>query len=219
MFDFALRVFDQLEEVITDVSTSPWFLVLLFVVAFSDSIVPLVPSEFTVIAGGVSASNGTLLDDRPEMSLVLVILLGSLGAYCGDSLSYGLGRGSGKVIRRIFFRGEKGKARIERTNQQIRKRGGLLLITARFIPGGRTATTFGCGLTRQPFLAWFSKWDILATTLWAGYAAGLGFFVADRVENQSTALWLAFGLALSLTLMVELARWLIDRRRSIRAAR
>ena len=32
---------------------------------------------------------------------------------------------------------------------QINDRGGLLLITARFIPGGRTAVTIASGITRQ----------------------------------------------------------------------
>ena len=76
--------------------------------------------------------------------------------------------------------------------------------------------TISCGLTRQPFLEWFTRWDLLATTLWASYAALLGFFVGDAVENQSTALWLAFGIALSITVLIEAIRWVVDRRRGTR---
>ena len=214
MIDWAFDVFHEMEDFITDVSKSPWFFLLVFSVAFFDSVVPIVPSEFTVIAGGVASGAGTLLDDRPVLSLFLVILLGATGAYAGDSFAYWIGRNSDRLVRRWFFRGERGDERLVTTGEQIRKRGGLLLITARFIPGGRTAMTFSCGLTRQPFLGWFTRWDLLATTLWARYAGLLGYFVGDAVENQSTALWLAFGIALSITILIEAVRWLRDRFRT-----
>ncbi len=214
MIDWALNAFETMEEFIVDASNSPWFLLLLFSVALFDSVIPIVPSEFSVIAGAVAAGAGRLIDDRPVVSLVLVIVIAAIGAYTGDSLAYWIGNKSDRVIKRVLFRGEKGAKRLEATGNQIRKRGGLLLITARFIPGGRTALTVSCGLTGQPFLAWFTRWDLLATTIWASYAGLLGFFVGDAVENQSTALWLAFGLALGVTALIETGRWLYDRTRT-----
>ena len=208
---WAVDLFNELEELITELSQNPWFFAILFVVALLDSVVPIVPSEFSVIAGGVAAGAGTLIDDRPVLSIVLVILAGSTGAYVGDSLAYWIGNRSDKLLKRWFFRGEKGEQRLLATGDQIRKRGGLLLITARFIPGGRTAMTFSCGLTGQPFLKWFTRWDILATSLWASYAGLLGYFVASAIENQRTALWLAFGFALGVTVLIETGRWLLDR--------
>lgn len=208
---WAIELFEEMEHFITEVSSSPWFFLLLFLVAMFDSIVPIVPSEFSVIAGGVAAGAGTLIDDRSVLSLILVILVAGFGAFTGDSLAYLIGNRSDKTLTRIFFRGEKGAKRLEATANQIRKRGGLLLVTARFIPGGRTAMTFSCGLTAQPFKAWFMRWDLLASAIWASYAGLLGFFVGDAVENQSTALWLAFGLALSVTVLIEVVRWLIER--------
>jgi membrane-associated protein len=211
---WAVDLFESVEELITELSQNPWFFAILFAVALLDSVVPIVPSEFSVIAGGVSAGAGTLIDDRPVLSIVLVIVAGATGAYLGDSLAYWIGGRSDKVLKRIFFRGEKGDDRLFATGEQIRKRGGLLLITARFIPGGRTAMTFSSGLTGQPFWSWFTRWDLLAVTLWASYAGLLGYFVASAVENQTTALWLAFGCALGLTVLIEVVRWLINRRRA-----
>lgn len=215
---WAVDLFKDVEELITELSQNPWFFAILFVVALLDSVVPIVPSEFSVIAGGVAAGAGTLIDDRPVLSIALVILAGASGAYAGDSLGYWIGNRSDRLLKRWFFRGEKGEKRLLATGEQIRKRGGLLLITARFIPGGRTAMTFSCGLTGQPFLRWFTRWDLLATTLWASYAGLLGYFVASAIENQTTALWLAFGFALSLTVLIEAGRWLLDRFRNGRDA-
>ena len=214
MIDWALDAFSTMEEFIIDASNSPWFLLLLFAVALFDSVIPIVPSEFSVIAGAVASGAGRLIDDRPVESLLLVIVIAALGAYTGDSLAYWIGNKSDRLIKRVLFRGEKGARRLESTGRQIRKRGGLLLVTARFIPGGRTALTVSCGLTGQPFLDWFTRWDLLATTIWASYAGLLGFFVGDAVENQSTALWLAFGLALGITALIEIGRWLLERVRA-----
>lgn len=218
MIDWIVDTFREMEELILDLATTPWFYAVLFIIAFLDSVVPIVPSEFTVIAGGVAAGAGELIDDQRILALALVILFGALGAYAGDSMAYWLGNRSDKLVRRWFFRGEKGDQRLISTGEQIRKRGGLLLITARFIPGGRTAMTFSCGLTGQPFLSWFTRWDILATTLWASYAGVLGFLIADAVSDTSQALWIAFGLAVSITLAVEGVRWMLERRRERRVA-
>jgi membrane-associated protein len=211
VISWAIDLFNEMEELITDVSRSPWFFLVVYVIALLDSVIPIVPSEFTVIAGGVAAGDGVLIDDRRSLSLVLLIVFGSAGAFTGDSLAYWIGRRSDAFARRWVFRGEKGEARLVATGEQIRKRGGMLLITARFIPGGRTAMTISCGLTKQPFLEWFARWDLLATTLWASYAAIIGFAFSNLVENQSTALWLAFGFALGITLLIEAARWTIER--------
>jgi membrane-associated protein len=211
---WAVDVFESVEELITELSQNPWFFAILFAVALLDSVIPIVPSEFSVIAGGVASGAGTLIDGRPVLSIVLVIICGATGAYLGDSLAYWIGSRSDKALKRIFFRGDKGDDRLFATGEQIRKRGGLLLITARFIPGGRTAMTFSSGLTGQPFWSWFTRWDLLAVTLWASYAGLLGYFVAGAIENQTTALWLAFGFALGLTVLIELVRWLFNRRRN-----
>lgn len=213
MIDGALELLGSVEEFITELSQNPWFLLFLFVVAFLDSVFPIVPSEFSVIAGGVASGSGMLIDDQRVLSIVLVIVLAAVGAYGGDSLAYAIGSRSDKLVRKIFFRGDKGEKRLFATGEQIRKRGGLLLITARFIPGGRTAMTFSCGLTGQPFWAWFSRWDLLATTLWASYAGLLGFFFGTAVEDPTNALWIAFGFALSVTVLIEAGRWIIDRRK------
>ena len=211
MIDFFVSIFEGVEELLTDLSQDPLFLVLLFFVVLFDSVFPVLPSEFSVIAGGVASGAGTLIDDQRILSVILVVVIGALGAFTGDSLGYVIGNRSDKFLTRFLFRGEKGGERLESTTKQIRKRGGLLLVTARFIPGGRTAMTVSCGLTNQPFLGWFAKWDLLASTLWAAYAGLLGFFVAGAVENQATAIWLAFGVALGITAVIEIGRFILER--------
>lgn len=194
---------DDLLHWIEDFSSSPWFYAVLFAVALLDSIIPTVPSETTVIVGGIAAGAG-------DASIVLVILLAAFGAYIGDSIAYFLGNRFGPGLVQRFMRKGNAEEAIAKAGRQIADRGGLLLITARFIPGGRTIMTFSCGATHQPFLAWFTRWDLFATFIWASYAGLLGYFFGDRFSH-STAFWLAFGTALSVTVIIEAIRFVRHR--------
>lgn len=204
------ELLDLVNEVVAYLETlasTPWYYLVIVSIAFLDSVFPIVPSETTVILGGIAAGQN-------KLSIILVILTGAIGAYAGDSFSYFLGSRSGSLVQRWIFRGEKGAERLERASEQIRRRGGLLLITARFIPGGRTALTFTCGVTRQPFLQWFTRWDLLAVFVWASYAGLLGFFFGERFEDDHTrAFWWAFGTAISVTALIEVGRYVRGRLR------
>jgi membrane protein DedA with SNARE-associated domain len=196
MFEFVQTALDRLE----DLAASPWFyLVILGMVAF-DSVVPLLPSETLVIAGGVSAGLG-------DLDLALVILVAAIGAFLGDHLSYAFGRRASGWMERRAARREKTANRLRWASSQIRTRGGLLLVTARFIPAGRTVLTLSAGVTKQP-VRWFATWVTIAVTIWAIYAASLGFvFGATIKDNDTLAFLAAFSAALGVTAVTELFRW------------
>ncbi len=197
-------IISDVTDWLDDVSGQWWFLLVIFAIAFLDSVIPIVPSETAVIIGGVAAGQG-------EQSLLLVILSGALGAFCGDNTAYLIGRRFSPWINRRAERREKTARRLDWASGQIRERGGLLLITARFIPGGRTALTLSSGLTRQPHL-WFAKWVALAALIWASYAACLGAIFGNRFKNNHTvAFLLAFGAALSITIIIETVRHVRNR--------
>lgn len=186
-------------------STSPWFYLAIFSIAFFDSVVPIVPSETTVILGGIAAG-------QDELFIVFVIAAAALGAFLGDNLAYQLGHRAGDWLRGRFFAGGKGEKRLAWATTQIENRGGLLLVTGRFIPGGRTAITTACGITKQP-LDWFMRWDSAASVLWAGYAAILGFVFGETFKDDHTAAFIwAFSAALSVTALIEIIRWVRGRR-------
>lgn len=192
-------------DTLRDLSDAPWFLAAIFAVALLDSVIPLVPSETLVIVGGVAAGRGDQL-------LPLVIAAGALGAFAGDNLAYQLGKSAEGWLRRTVFRSEAGAKRLEWATRQLEVRGGLLLVTARFIPGGRTAVTIASGVTRQRRRR-FMLYDALAATLWATYAALLGYIGGRTFEdNHTLAFGVAFGLAVSGTLIIEAIRWLRGRR-------
>jgi membrane protein DedA with SNARE-associated domain len=185
-------------------SGDPIFLFAAFTIALLDSVIPVVPSETMLIVGGVAAGAG-------QQKLGLVILAGALGAFAGDNLAYQLGSSYESGIRRILFRGESGAKRLDWAARQLTKRGGVLLITARFIPGGRTAVTVSSGVTHQPRRR-FMFWDAIACVIWASYATLLGYIGGKTFEDNHTRAFLfAFALAISVTLLIEGVRWLHGR--------
>jgi membrane protein DedA with SNARE-associated domain len=191
--------FGELTEWLADFSSNWWFLLIIFAVAFFDSVVPAVPSESMVIIGGVAAGSG-------DQSLWMVIAAGAVGAFLGDNTAYVIGsRMSGVIERRAATR-EKWGRRLAWADEQIRLRGGMLLITARFIPGGRTVLTLSSGITHQP-RRWFMSWTAIAAVIWASYAALLGYFGGKTFEDDhSKAFLVAFGGALGVTILIEVVR-------------
>jgi membrane protein DedA with SNARE-associated domain len=201
-----LAIINEAFDWLKDFSSSPWFYVIIFVIAVLDSVLPIVPSETLVIIGGVSAGLGNLW-------IPLVILVAAAGAFIGDNLSYFIGREASDWVMRRQTRTEKGARRMASIVEQVHERGGLLLITARFIPGGRTAVTLSCGVTKQP-RRWFIGWAAVAAVIWGNYAALLGFIGGKSFEdNHTLAFVIAFVSAFSITLVIELVRWLLKRAR------
>ncbi len=199
-----LSVFNTFFDWLKETSSSPWFYVVIFTIAVLDSVLPIVPSETLVIIGGVTAGTG-------DLSIALVILRGGAGAFVGDNMSYFLGREASDWVVKRRTRTEKGAKQLENIVEQIRNRGGLLLITARFIPGGRTLLTLSCGVTKQP-RKWFIGWAIVAASVWSTYASLLGFIGGRSfADNHTKAFLIAFASAFSVTILIEVARAITHR--------
>ncbi len=192
------------------VGNSGWSYAIIFALALLDAILPIVPSETAVITAGVLAGSG-------HLSLPLVILSAAAGAFAGDNIAYFLGRFMGHRINARLFRGEKGGERLAWAESQLKKRGGELIVTARFIPAGRTLVTLTAGGLQMPWPR-FAFFDVIAGVVWAVYASMLGYIGGKAFEHRPwIGFLLAFGVALTVTGAIELTRWLLERR-GLRAA-
>lgn len=185
-------------------SSPPEAYVILWALALGDAVVPILPSEAALITAGLLSVVG-------DLTLGWVIVAGALGAYCGDSISYGLGRFAGRPFQERFLNGKRAERALHWSRGQLEERGGLLLVVARYVPGGRTAATFTCGVTHFPY-GRFAAFDALAAISWAVYASVLGYFGGRFFRDHAwVALLVAFGIAGALTLAVEGARRLRSR--------
>src|SRR6478672_3655859 len=162
--------------------------------------VPVVPSETSVITAGVVASSG-------DLSVSLVVLAAAAGAFAGDNTTYLLGRRYGTRIEARFFSGERGRKQIQWAERQLDERGGELIAVGRFIPGGRTAVTLSAGTLRYPWPR-FVLFDAIAALGWATYASLLGYLGGRAFEDAPwKGLVLAIGIAFAVAGGVELVRW------------
>ena len=195
-------------SIVDAVSGSNWSYLIVFAVAMIDAFFPIVPSEATAIAAGVVAGTGGL-------NVWLVILAAALGAIAGDNICFALGHFLGYRVERRFFAGQKSQQRLKWAQEMLEKRGGYLIVVARFIPGGRTVTTFTCGFVETYPWRRFLMFDALAGLIWATYTVLLGYFGGKTFENEPwKGLLLAFAVALAVTGVIEAARHLRARRRA-----
>ncbi|TYC06427.1 DedA family protein [Micromonospora sp. WP24] len=201
-------VLDLLRETIT----SPWVYLILVGVTALDAFFPAVPSEAAVITAAVVSAGG----GRPN--IIAVVAAAAIGALVGDHISYAIGRGGG--ARRLARLPERSRRRAgsEWARRAVDRRGGVILTTARYIPGGRTAVTLTMGAVRYPRRS-FLLFDAIAASTWAVYCGLLGYFGGLAFERDPIKGVIAgVGLAVAITLAIEAVRVLRHRLAARRAA-
>lgn len=195
-------MFDHL----VNLSASPWTYALVFAFAAGDVIAPILPSETLVVAASALAASGRL-------SLVLVLLAAAIGALAGDNVAYLIGRAFAGRVKRWLEGHEKSERRLAWAERQLERRGGTVIVAARFVPGGRTATMIAAGLvgTRWPRFVGF---DLAAASIWALYSGLIGFFGGRAFEDEPLiGIAFAIGTAFVLGIIAEGARRLHARLR------
>ena len=187
-------MWDTLFHLLAD---APQAYVILFALAALDAVIPLFPSETALILAGVLCVEG------PQLALGWVLASAAAGAFVGDSSSYALGRFVGKPLQQRFFGGPRSLRLMEWSRAQLERRGGMLIVVARFVPGGRTAATLTCGITHFPYSR-FVAFDFAAAVVWSLYGGLLGY-LGGRVFHDKpwAAVLVAFGIAGAITLAGE----------------
>jgi membrane protein DedA with SNARE-associated domain len=147
-----------------------------------------------------------------EPRLGWVVVLAALGAFTGDHVSFLVGRRAGGRLVRAARAGSRREAAFGWARRTMAERGGLILVVARYVPGGRTAVTVTMGAVGYRLRS-FSLFAVVAAVSWALYGALLGHvggvaFEDDPVKGVAVGL----GLALSVTAVVEGVRFVRRRR-------
>jgi membrane-associated protein len=179
-------------SLLNSVSGSPWTYVLIVGVCAGDAVLPLFPSETVVITASVLASRGRL-------NIGLIAVAATLGAMLGDNCAYWLGRSGLRRASDRLLGSEKNQRRLRWAQTQIQQNGSWIIIVARFIPGGRTATTYIAGTLDMPWRRRFLPADTAAAVIWAIYSSALGYFGGAAFEKN---LWVPILIATGGSLLV-----------------
>lgn len=204
-----LELLDQFVELLRSTVDSPWLWLIVFLITGLDALIPFSPSETTVVTVAV------LVSPRPEL-LALLVVVATAGALLGDCLSHFVGRTAGPAVIDRLEHGEKGRERVAWARAKVNRHAKLLILVARYIPGGRFATGIATGGIRYPWRT-FVVYDAMGAGIWATYSTAIGWFGgAYFADNPGLALLLAFAIALITVGMIELARRAWHRRENER---
>lgn len=178
---------EQLTLLIGGILGSLWFYPLLAICIIGDALCPLLPSETLITAGASwSASNGT-----PNVWAVWWIAV--ISAVIGDNLCYLLGTRLVTFVRSTPPRSKLGQA-VDWVERNVRRRAGLTIVVARFVPWGRWVLTIMLGAMKYPWWLFF-LFDLVGVVVLASQAALIGYF-GGWVLQDFPLLGVVLGLAL-----------------------
>ncbi|MCY8856962.1 DedA family protein [Bacillus atrophaeus] len=117
--------------------------------------IEFIPAEIVLPLAGYWVSKG-------DMTLIGVIIAGSLGGVAGPLTLYWIGRYGGRPFlerfgKYIFIKPEA----LDKSDQFFRKHGGFVAFSGRFLPGVRTLISIPCGIAKMNVWA-FSIYTFLA---------------------------------------------------------
>ncbi|WP_020668623.1 DedA family protein [Amycolatopsis nigrescens] len=202
----AFELLDGLTGLLQAQLGSPWLWLLVFGIAGLDAVLPLMPSETTVVTVAVLIGA-----DWPRLGLLVAVA--GTGALAGDCLSHWIGRAAGPwMLTRL--RSERDLRRYAWAQARVAEHAALLIVGARYLPGGRVASGLATGSLRFPWRR-FLLLDAAGSAIWAVYSALIGYAGGAAFADEPVkGLLLAFALGLFLVAVLETARRLRSRRGS-----
>lgn len=146
------------------------------------------PEDVVLVAGGVLAWLASPLDIPTfsgmirDRGLVGMVAVGLAGILAGDSVIYLAGRRFGQRVADIWpLRRIITPAKLERVETLMRRRGNVVVVVARYLPGLRAPTYFTAGHSRLPYWE-FLLFDGAAALISAPLWVCLGFYFGDDIE-------------------------------------
>ena len=146
----------------------------------AENIFPPLPSELIMPFAGFVAARG-------DLDPVLVVAAGTFGSVLGALPWFLLARWwGGERLKRFADRHGRwltvSRAELDRAERWFHRRGALMLVFGRLLPGVRTLIAAPAGLSGMA-LAPFIAWSVLGSALWCALLTGAGFALESRYEQ------------------------------------
>jgi len=151
------------------------YLAVFGLVAIEDFGIPL-PGETALLLGAVYAGAGRL-------NILLVALLGFLGATVGDNAGFAIGHFGGRRLLDRYGRFVLlTPARVDKARAFFDRHGGKVIVLARFIEGLRQANGIIAGISGMHW-ARFLLFNAIGAALWVSVWATIGYVSGDHIDS------------------------------------
>jgi membrane protein DedA with SNARE-associated domain len=184
------------------------YLAVVGLVLIEDFGVP-VPGETVLVLAAVYAGTGRL-------NVLLVGLLGFLGAVLGDNIGFAIGHFGGRPLvgrygRYIFLTPQ----RVDSASAFFERHGGWIIIVARFIEGLRQANGIIAGISGIHW-AKFLIFNTIGAALWVAVWTTVGYLSGDHIDtiyNTATRYSTYAAIALGALLLAYIVHRVVRGRR------
>ncbi|WP_223628610.1 DedA family protein [Microbacterium sp. EST19A] len=195
---------DILNDIIMQAIASPWLYLVLFAVTIIDGFFPPIPSETVLVAAAaVAASSG-------DGNLLLLGLVGAIGAAIGDNIAFAIGRRLG-TTRYAWMRRPRVAAAFAHAQTALDHRSATLILGARYIPVGRVAVNMSAGALGFPWRR-FLPLSLIAGLSWSIFSLAIGLLAGAWIKDQPL-LSAALGVVIALVIGFVIDRIAAARRR------
>ena len=155
--------------------------IFLYCNALFESIFPPYPSDAFILVFAFLAGQG-------HFSPYFIYLFTILGSISGIMIIYHIGRSKGDVLIQFLAKSFLGKIfpikLIERAKQKFTKRGDLIILLNRFLPGMRAPICFAAGIVNINSKRVFS-YSLISVLIWNLFLVIVGFYVGTTWQEAS----------------------------------
>lgn len=177
----------------------------IFIAMLVEGIITPIPSEIIMPFAGYLASQG-------QFNIVLVILVGSIGAVLGSTGAYYLGYSLGRpFIKRYgkYFRLRE--EHIIKAEDWFEKYGDAAIFIGHSLPGTRSFISFPAGIGKMR-LRNFMIFTFAGAMIWNTFLALLGYFLGEAVFGLAET-FEYFDLIVILTVLVVIVVYILWKRK------
>lgn len=162
--------------------------------------VPVVPGEFSLIAGAIYAGTG-------RMNVVVVGVIAVVACFAGAEIGYAIGRFGGHTLvmrygKYVFVRPHH----VHKAEAVVARYGGVVVVIARFIVGLRELNGIIAGITGMHWIR-FAVYNAAGAVAWVAVWVSLGYLAGDHIttiyhEAQKYSLIVLVVLALAVIALI-----------------
>ncbi|GAA2232936.1 DedA family protein [Herbiconiux moechotypicola] len=139
----------------------------------------IVPGDTVVIVAATGVAS-----PLEYIALVAVVIVGAL---CGESLGFAIGRWFGPKLRASRLGRRIGEKNWVRAENYLARRGGIAVFLSRFIPVLHSLIPLTVGMSPMRYRT-FMRWTVPACVIWAFAYVSVGTFAAGSYRELSREL-------------------------------